>query len=83
MSLSDKIMYQMGDEELDDDNMVFHKDDVKKSIQELRERIMCSCLGCEECADRDKIVEEIFGDKLTSTVQIAKDPKDQEESHGR
>ena len=32
-TLSDKLMYQMGDEELDKDNMVLHEKDVKEFIK--------------------------------------------------
>ncbi len=43
-TLSEKLMYQMGDEELDDDNMVIHKDDVKEFIKELNTHIhLCCC----------------------------------------
>ena len=35
-NLSEKLMYQMGDEELDDNNMVVHQDDVKEFIKELK-----------------------------------------------
>jgi len=38
-TLSEKLMYQMGDEELDNNNMVIHKDDVKEFLKTLKQNL--------------------------------------------
>ncbi len=57
-NLSEKLMYQMGDGELDDDNMVVHQIDLEEFIKELRKSRLC------RYANDQDIIDKLVGDKF-------------------
>lgn len=69
-TLSDEIMFQMGDEELDEDNMVCHVDDIKSSVEQLKE-IMWYLPRKKDTILSHKFIDQIFGEKLSSNVHNA------------
>jgi len=62
-TLSDKAMYQMGDEELDDNNMVFTEEDVKEFIKALKAEWDNWGKG-PTITDFNYIIDELAGERL-------------------
>ena len=67
MSLSDKLIFDgLGSGGISDDHCVVQRDELKKSIKELKEK-QCKFVVCdkEDQCTNCKIIAEVFGVRLT------------------